>query len=101
MPITNAPVTPTKPEAGVIATRPATAPDAIPSTDGLPFVSHSVNIHDSAATAVASCVTTIANPARPSAATAEPALNPNQPTHSSDAPVSVSVRLCGAIASLP
>ena len=31
----------------------------------------------------------------------EPALKPNQPTHSSDAPISVSVRLCGAIASLP
>ena len=101
MPMTKAPVTPTKPDAGVIATRPATAPEAMPSTDGLPLAIHSVNIHASAATAVASCVTTIAMPARPSAATAEPALKPNQPTHSSEAPISVSVRLCGAIGSLP
>jgi hypothetical protein len=101
MPMTKAPVTPTKPDAGVIATRPATAPEAMPSTDGLPLVIHSVNIHDSAATAVASWVTTIAMPARPSAATAEPALKPNQPTHSSEAPIRVSVRLCGAIGSLP
>src|SRR6516165_2901894 len=99
--MTNAPVTPTKPDAGVIATSPATAPEAMPSTDGLPLTPHSVNAHDSAATAVASWVTTIAMPARPSAATAEPALKPNQPTHSSDAPTRVSVRLCGAIASLP
>src|SRR5580700_2794916 len=40
-------------------------------------------------------------PARPSAATAEPALKPNQPTHSSEAPITVSVRLDGAIDSLP
>ena len=32
---------------------------------------------------------------------AEPALKPNQPTHSSDVPIRVSVRLCGAIGSLP
>src|SRR5450631_159129 len=101
MPMTNAPVTPTKPEAGVIATRPATAPEAIPSTDGLPLTIHSANIHDIAATAVASCVTNTAIPARPSAATAEPALNPNQPTHSSEAPIRVKVRLCGIIDSLP
>src|SRR6476646_627069 len=101
MPITIAPNALTKPDAGVIATRPATAPDAIPSTDGLPFASHSVNIHASAATAVANCVTNIAMPARAFDATAEPALKPNQPTHSSDAPINVSVRLCGAIASRP
>src|SRR5213075_3251258 len=101
MPMTNAPVTPTKPDAGVIATRPATAPEAIPSTEGLPLTIHSVNIQASAATAVASCVTTIAMPARPSAATAEPALKPNQPTHNSEAPISVNVRLNGIIDSLP
>jgi len=32
---------------------------------------------------------------------AEPALKPNQPTHSSEAPTMVSGRLCGAMASLP
>ena len=31
----------------------------------------------------------------------EPALKPNQPTHSSEAPIIVSVRLCGAIDSRP
>src|SRR5215831_8304335 len=101
MPITSAPVAPTKPDAGVIATSPATAPEAMPSTDGLPLTIHSVNIHESAATAVANWVTNIAMPARLSAATAEPALNPNQPTQRSDAPVSVSVRLCDIIISLP
>src|SRR5438105_15610065 len=87
MPITSAPPGSTKPEAGVIATSPATAPDAAPSTDGLPFAAHSANIQASAAAAVAICVTVIAMPARPLAPTAEPALKPNQPTHSSDAPI--------------
>src|SRR4249919_778272 len=91
----------TNPDAGVMATRPATAPEQIPSTLGLPFTSHSVNIQASAAAAVAICVTVIARPARPSAATAEPALNPNHPTHSRDAPTTVQVRLCGGIGSLP
>src|SRR6476661_2123143 len=77
----------TKPDAGVIATSPATAPEMQPSTEGLPLASHSANIHASAAAAVAICVTVIAMPARPFAATAEPALKPNQPTHSSEAPI--------------
>src|SRR5512135_1687501 len=99
--MTSAPNAPTKPDAGVIATSPATAPDAMPSTEGLPLAIHSANIHASAAAAVANWVTNIAMPARPFEATADPALNPNQPTHSSDAPISVSTRLCGGIASLP
>ena len=80
---------PTYPDAGVMATRPATAPDAIPRTLGLPLAAHSVNIQPSAAAAVAIWVASIAMPARPSAATADPALKPNQPTHSSEAPISV------------
>src|ERR1700738_5220142 len=100
-PMITAGVGPTKPDAGVIATNPATAPDAIPSTLGLPLTTHSANIQPNAAAAVAICVTSIAIPARPSAATAEPALNPNQPTHKSDAPISVNVRLCGILESLP
>src|SRR5665213_123929 len=91
----------TKPEAGVIATRPATAPEQMPSTLGLPLTSHSVNIQANAAVAVAMWVTRKAMPARPSETTAEPALKPNQPTHSNEAPITVSVRLCGAIFSLP
>ena len=92
---------PTNPEAGVMATSPATAPEAMPSTLGLPLVNHSTNIQASAAAAVAIWVAAIAMPARPSAATAEPALKPNQPTHNSEAPMTVSVRLCGGIGSLP
>ena len=87
MPITNAPPGSTKPEAGVMATRPATAPEMMPSTLGLPRAIHSANIHASAAAAVAICVTAIAMPARPSAASSEPALKPNQPTQSSEAPI--------------
>src|SRR5215475_7386316 len=87
MPITSAPVGLTKPEAGVIATRPATAPEMMPSTDGLPRVIHSANIQASAAAAVANCVTAIAMPALPLAPPADPALKPNQPTHKSEAPI--------------
>src|SRR5690348_17334080 len=82
----------TKPEAGVIATRPATAPEIAPSTEGLPLEIHSANIQPIAAAAVAICVTAMAIPARPLAPTAEPALKPNQPTHSSDAPITAYAR---------
>src|SRR3984885_8005739 len=100
-PMITAGVGPAKPEAGVMATRPATAPEAIPSTLGLPRLIHSANAQDRAAAAVAICVASVAMPARPSAAPAEPALKPNQPTHSSEAPIRVRVRLWGAIFSLP
>src|ERR1700687_4143157 len=97
MPMTTAGVGPTKPDAGVIATNPATAPDAMPRTLGLPLTIHSANIQPNAAAAVAICVAAIAMPARPSAAPAEPALKPNQPTQRSEAPISVKVQLCGGI----
>src|SRR5512132_688225 len=87
----------TKPAAGVIATRPATAPEAAPRTVGLPREFHSVNIHPSAADAVAVLVVMNACAARPLAARALPALNPNQPNHSKLAPITVSGRLCGGI----
>src|SRR5579875_1815117 len=83
MPISSAGPGSTKPDAGVIATRPATAPEAAPSTDGLPFAAHSAKAQARAAPAVAICVTAMAIPARPLAANADPALKPNQPTHSS------------------
>src|SRR6201994_3268478 len=86
-PITIEPPGSRKPEAGVMATRPATAPEMAPSTDGLPLTIHSANIQPSVAAAVAICVTAIAMPARPFDATADPALKPNQPTHNSDAPI--------------
>ena len=71
---------------GVIATRPATAPLAAPNMVGLPAWCHSANIQVSAAMAAAVFVVTKAFAAMPSAARALPALNPNQPTHSSAAP---------------
>src|SRR5271168_3496662 len=99
-PMTSAPPGSTKPEAGVIATRPATAPDEMPKTEGLPLKTHSTNIHPNAAAAVAIWVTAMAMPALTPEVTAEPALNPNQPTHNSDAPITVRTRLCGGIGSV-
>src|SRR5438552_14504883 len=87
----------TNPEAGVIATRPATAPDAAPRTVGLPRLIHSLNIQPSAAAAAPVLVAVKALTARPLASSALPALNPNQPTHSSEAPMTVIGRLCGCL----
>src|SRR3990170_2816531 len=87
----------TKPEAGVIATRPATAPEAAPSTVGLPRLSHSVNIQPSAAAAAPVLVATNALAASPLASSALPALKPNPPNQSSAAPITVIGRLCGCI----
>src|SRR3954451_11376135 len=97
-PSTIEPMGPAKPEAGVTATRPATAPVAIPSSDGLPLANHSVNSQESAAAAVATIVLTNASAVPPLASRFEPALKPNQPTHSSEAPIIVMVRECGGIA---
>src|SRR3989442_13799960 len=77
---------PTYPEAGVMATRPQTAPTAIPTADGFFFLTQSVNIQLAAAPAAARFVTTNAFTARAFAARALPALNPNQPNHSTEAP---------------
>src|SRR6201985_382431 len=90
----NAPTGPTKPDAGVIATSPATAPEQMPITVVLPFSAHSTSIQVKPATAVAICVTSMAMPACIPAVTAEPALKPNQPNHNSAAPMKVSTMLC-------
>src|SRR6185312_4969768 len=55
---------PTNPEAGVIATSPATAPLAAPNTVGLPRTAHSAIIQPNAAAAAAVFVTTKALTAR-------------------------------------
>src|SRR5215831_996218 len=89
----------TNPEAGVIATRPATAPIEAPSTLGFPLCSQLIVSQVSAAIAAAVFVTTNAETARPLAASAEPALKPNQPNHSSAAPSTVIVASCGSIGS--
>src|SRR5438093_11923374 len=88
---------PTKPEAGVIATSPATAPDAAPSTVGLPRLIHSVNIQPSAAAAAPVLVAVNALTASPLASSALPALKPNQPNHRSHAPMTVNGRCGGCI----
>src|SRR6187551_1687492 len=101
MPMISAPVGLTKPDAGVMATSPATAPEMMPSRLGFLATIHSANIQASAAAAVATWVLIMAAPASALEATAEPALKPNQPTHSSEAPMKDQVRLCGAIATVP
>ena len=91
-----APVAVTKPAAGVMTTRPATAPEQKPSTEGLPRKIHSMPAQTKEAMAVARVVVRKAVEAMPSAATAEPALKPYQPTQSMPVPTMVRTRLWGA-----
>src|ERR1700761_2997158 len=96
-PIHSAPIGVTKPEAGVIATSPATAPEISPSALGLPFRIPSAASHPMAAAAAPKCVATNALVASEEAASADPALNPNHPTHSKHAPIKLSTTECGGI----
>src|SRR5579871_2736999 len=80
----------TKPDAGVMATRPATAPEMAPSAVGLPLCSHSAIDQPIAAAAAAKCVFTNALVASGPEPNALPALNPNQPTHNRQAPIKLS-----------
>src|ERR1035441_8462103 len=89
----------TNPEAGVMATKPATHPEMPPSTLGLPDLRHSANTHPRAPAAAPKCVATNALVARLEAARALPALKPNQPTHSRQAPMKLMTRLCGFMSS--
>src|SRR6185437_12584029 len=100
MPMISAPPAVTNPQAGVITTRPATAPEQKPSTLGLPRTIHSINGHTKEATAVAIVVVMNAFAATPSAATALPALKPYQPTHNMPVPIEHNTMLCGGIGSL-
>ena len=50
----------TKPAAGVMATKPTTAPIAMPAADGLPLITQSVSIQLTAAPAAARFVVTSA-----------------------------------------
>src|SRR6478609_5594621 len=99
IPITIAPLGPTYPQAGVITTSPATAPEQKPSTLGLPRSAYSSMAHVNEATAVASVVVVNAFAAIPSGASALPALKPYQPTHSRPVPTMQSTMLCGAMIS--
>src|SRR4051794_13873656 len=89
------------PHAGVTTTRPATAPEQNPRTLAFWRVMYSSAAHVNDATAVASVVVVKALAATPSAATAEPALKPYQPTQSMPVPIMQSTRLCGGIGVLP
>ena len=99
-PSTIAPSGPELPAAGVTATRPATMPEQKPSAEPLWPASCSASIQASAAAAVATKVLIIARPAEPLASSAEPALKPNQPTHSRPVPIMVIVSECGGIGSV-
>src|SRR5947208_1333131 len=101
MPISRDPLGVTKPQAGVMTTRPATAPEQKPSTLGLPRKIHSAIGQTNEATAVASVVVVKALAATTSAATALPALNPYHPTQSIPVPIMHRTMLCGCIGSLP
>src|SRR6185503_17441821 len=91
----------TLPQAGVIATRPATAAVPAPSAVGLPRWSHSIAAQVTTAIEAAVLVLVKASAARPLALSALPALKPNQPAQSRPAPIRHSGTLCGAIGSLP
>src|SRR2546427_8276135 len=77
---------PTYREAGVIATRRQTAPSATPTAEGFFFLTQSVSIQLTAAPAAARFVTTSALTASSFALRALPALKPNHPNHSTEAP---------------
>ena len=87
--------------AGLVAITPAAGFVLPGSAVGLPVRAHSTAIHATPPAAAASCVVSMAMPARPFAPSAEPALKPNQPTQSRDAPIMAYVRLNGDMSSVP
>src|SRR3984957_3529722 len=101
MPITTACHGATNPLAGGIVPRPATAPEIMPSTDGLRCVLHSIAPQVSAPAQAARWVAMIAITAREFAASADPPLKPNQPTHNSPVPITASDRSNGDKFSTP
>src|ERR1700684_2758256 len=89
----------TYPAAGVIATSPATAPAVAPTTLGTPLCAHEIVSRVSPATAAAVFVLTNALVASPLAASALPALKPNQPNHRSAQPRTTIGMSCGSTSS--
>ena len=94
-PISRAPIGLTNPAAGVIATRPATAPVATPTAVGLPRCRVSSTIQPTAAAAAAVLVVIHAKVAKLPATKALPPLKPNQPNHSKPAPIKMNGTLWG------
>src|SRR4029453_1869505 len=94
-----APMGETDEQDGVMATKPATMPDAAPREVAWPSRMRSVRSQLKQAAPVATMVFTQTTEAELLAATAEPALKPNQPNQSRPAPSMTKVRLCGRIGS--
>ena len=86
---------PMLPEAGVTVASPATIPVTMPTRPGFPALRHSIRVQVRLATAAAMCVTSIVMPAAAFAPPWLPALKPNQPTQSMDAPIITMPGLCG------
>src|SRR3954469_8428351 len=89
----------TKPDAGVMATRPATAPQAAPTTLTLRVLAYDTRTQVVATAAAGMVVTGKARGARRPAVRGAPALNPNQPNHSRPAPRTVIGTSCGSLLS--
>src|SRR5215472_15402172 len=89
----------TNPAAGVMATSPTTAATAAPTPEVLCFRALSSSTQVTTAAAADRLVVTKARLARPPAVSAEPALNPNQPNHNSEAPRMTKGTLCGTLCS--
>src|ERR1700712_4065882 len=87
----------TNPAAGVMATRPTTAPIQNPSTDGFFPLITSKNIHDNPAAPAAVLVVAKADTASALEAPAEPALKPNQPNHRRPVPIKTYGTFAGGI----
>src|SRR5919106_3289702 len=85
----------TNPAAGVMATRPATSPETKPRMVGRRRRIHSATTQAKAAAAAAMVVVTKARAAVCPAASALPALKPNQPNHKKPPPGTVIGRLFG------
>src|ERR1043165_1839775 len=85
-----------KPAAGVIATRPTTMAVAAPTAVALPERITSRNVQTTSVAVGASIVVMNARPAIGLAASALPALQPNQPNQSSPAPRRTKGTLCGS-----
>src|ERR1700744_2211669 len=85
-PITKAPNALTDEHDGVMATNPATIPEAPPSVVAWPSRIRSVSSQKSMAVPVAIVVVMNVDPATPLELLAEPALNPYQPPHSRPGP---------------
>src|ERR1019366_7753753 len=96
-PIATADMGETNPAAGVIATSPATAPEMAPSALGFPRFHHSAALQPRVAAAAPKWVATNALVARAPADSALPALNPNHPTQSKQAPTKLKTTLWGGM----